>query len=88
MKLYQLLLAMCLMPTLLFAQSYGVEVEVVSEDIGTLVALDGTETDLSGYSLIIFYFAFCKIMNCTFCINDIGAINSIMFWCYYKIEII
>ncbi len=50
MKLYQLLLAMCLMPTLLFAQSYGVEVEVVSEDIGTLVALDGTETDLSGYS--------------------------------------
>ena len=50
MKLHQLFLALCLLPSLLFAQSYGVEVEVVSDDIGPLVALDGTTTDLTGYA--------------------------------------
>ena len=50
MKLHQLILALCLLPSLLFAQSYGVEVEVVADDIGPLVALDGTTTDLTGFS--------------------------------------
>ena len=48
MKLHKLLLALCLLPSMLSAQ-YGLEVEVVSEDIGVLVGALGT-TDLTGYS--------------------------------------
>ena len=48
MKLHKLLLALCLLPSMLSAQ-YGLEVEVVSEDIGVLVGTLGT-TDLTGYS--------------------------------------
>lgn len=48
MKLKQLLLALCLLPSFLSAQ-YGLEVEVVSEDIGMLTGALGT-IDLTGYS--------------------------------------
>ena len=48
--LFQLVLALCFVPNLLFAQSYGVEVEVVADDIGVLVDFNGTETDLTGYT--------------------------------------
>lgn len=48
MKLRQLLLALCLIPNLLWAQ-YGLEVEVVSEDIGVLAGALGV-SDLTGYS--------------------------------------
>ena len=46
--LFQLVLALCFVPNLLFAQSYGVEVEVVAEGSGVLIAFDGAETDLTG----------------------------------------
>lgn len=49
MKLHKLLLALCLLPSLISAQTYGLEVEVVNEDIGVLVGALGT-TDLTGYS--------------------------------------
>ena len=49
MKLHKLLLAMCLLPTWLSAQQYGLEVEVVSEDIGILAGALGT-IDLTGYT--------------------------------------
>ncbi|MCH1575618.1 MAG: hypothetical protein L7S67_05045 [Flavobacteriales bacterium] len=48
MKLHKLLLALCLLPSMLSAQ-YGLEVEVVSEDIGILAGALGT-TDLTGYT--------------------------------------
>ena len=46
--LFQLVLTLCIVPNLLFAQSYGVEVEVVAEGSGVLIAFDGAETDLTG----------------------------------------
>ena len=49
MKLHKLLLALSLLPSLISAQTYGLEVEVVNEDIGVLVGALGT-TDLTGYS--------------------------------------
>jgi len=49
MKLHKLLLALCLLPSLISAQTYGLEVEVVNDDIGVLVGALGT-TDLTGYS--------------------------------------
>ena len=49
MKLHKLLLALCLLPSLVSAQSTGLEVETVSEDIGVLVGALGT-IDLTGYS--------------------------------------
>ncbi len=49
MKLHKLLLALCLLPSLVSAQSTGLEVETVSEDIGVLVGALGA-TDLTGYS--------------------------------------
>lgn len=49
MKLHKLLLALCLLPSLVSAQTYGLEVEVVSDDIGPLVGALGT-TDLTGYT--------------------------------------
>ena len=48
MKLHKLLLALCLLPSMLSAQ-YGLEVEVVSEDIGVIVGVTGS-TDLTGYA--------------------------------------
>ena len=42
MKLHKLLLALCLLPSLVSAQSTGLEVETVSEDIGVLVGALGT----------------------------------------------
>ena len=41
MKLNKLFLALCLFPSLLSAQQYGLEVEVVNEDIGVLVGALG-----------------------------------------------
>ena len=49
MKLHKLLLALCLLPTWLSAQEYGLEVEVVTDDIGILAGALGV-TDLTGYS--------------------------------------
>ena len=49
MKLHKLLLALCLLPSLISAQTYGLEVEVVSDDIGLLVGPTAT-IDLTGYS--------------------------------------
>ena len=49
MKLHKLLLALCLLPSLVSAQSTGLEVETISEDIGILVGGLGT-IDLTGYS--------------------------------------
>ena len=49
MKLHKLLLALCLLPNLLFAQSYGVEVVTVNEDVGVLTGALGA-VDLTGYS--------------------------------------
>ena len=44
-----LLSALCLLPSLVSAQAYGLEVDVVSYDIGLLVGPMGT-FDLTGYS--------------------------------------
>ena len=49
-----LLLAFVLVPSSLFSQGYGLELEVVSNDIGTLVGALGT-TDLTGYSCYRIY---------------------------------
>jgi uncharacterized surface protein with fasciclin (FAS1) repeats len=49
MKLNKLLLALCLLPSLISAQEYGLEVEVVSEDIGVLTGALGV-IDLTGYA--------------------------------------
>lgn len=49
MKLNKLLLALCLLPSFISAQQYGLEVEVVSDDIGILAGALGA-IDLTGYS--------------------------------------
>ena len=54
MKLHKLLLALCLLPSLVSAQSTGLEVETISEDIGILVGGLGT-IDLTGYSCYHIY---------------------------------
>ena len=51
MKLNKLLLALCLLPSLVSGQQYGIEVDTVSSDIGLLVGALGT-TDLTGYSTV------------------------------------
>ncbi len=59
MKLNKLFLALCLFPSLLSAQQYGLEVEVVNEDIGVLVGALGS-TDLTGYTC---YRAYITMQN-------------------------
>lgn len=76
MKLHKLLLAMCLLPTWLSAQQYGLEVEVVSEDIGILAGALGP-VDLTGYSC---YRAYITTENETDFLSSIsGDINNSTF---------